>query len=94
LKELIKIEKQIIGAEELNAVNARDLHSGLEIKKDFTNWIKTQIQRAGLQENVDYVVSTVSSSGGRPQKNYIITTDASKHIAMMSQGTKAQEVRN
>ncbi|MDQ7044734.1 MAG: antA/AntB antirepressor family protein [Sulfurimonas sp.] len=94
MQELIKIEKQIIGAEELNAVNARDLHSGLEIKKQFTHWIDNQIQRAGLQENVDYVVSTISSNGGRPQKNYIITTDASKHIAMMSQGQKAKEVRD
>ena len=94
MRELIKIEAQIIGAKELNTVNARDLHKGLEIKKDFTNWIKSQINRAGLQENVDYIISTVSSNGGRPQKDYIITTNASKHIAMMSQGKKAQEVRD
>ena len=94
MQELIKIEKRVIGAEETNSVNARDLHKALEIKKDFTNWIKTQISRAGLRKDVDYKIITVESSGIRPLKEYIITTDSSKHIAMMSQGKKAKEVRD
>ena len=94
MKELIKIEKKLIGAEETNSVNARELHMALEIKKDFSNWIKTQIQRAGLEKNIDYAMVTDETTGGRPQQNYIITTDASKHIAMMSQGQKAKDVRD
>lgn len=94
MQELIKIEKRVIGATDTNSVNARVLCKALEIKKDFTNWIKGQIDRTGLQINVDYVVCEVASTGGRPQKDYHLTTDASKHIAMMSQGTKAKEVRD
>jgi phage anti-repressor protein len=94
MQELIKIEKQVIGAEELNAVKARELHSALDIQKDFTDWIKAQISRAGLRENVDYVILKVASDGGRPSKDYILTADSGKHIAMMSQGTKAKEVRD
>jgi len=94
MQELIKIEKRVIGAEEVNSVDAKELYKALEINKDFTNWIKAQINRAGIQKNVDYTVSEVASDGGRPQKVYVLTTDSSKHIAMMSQGTKAKEVRD
>lgn len=94
MQELIKIEKRVIGAEDTNSVDARELHTALAIKKAFTHWIDTQIQRAGLQRNVDYIIGEAKSAGGRPQKNYYLTTDASKHIAMMSQGVKAKEVRD
>jgi len=94
MQELIKIEKRVIGAEEINSVNARELCGELGIGKDFTNWIKTQINRAGLRKDVDYIIVSVKSSGVRSLKEYYITTDASKHIAMMSQGAKAKEVRD
>ena len=97
MQELIKIEKRVIGAEETNAVSARELHETLEIKKAFTDWIKTQINRAGLRENVDYIIVSQKVEAGKgvsARKEYIITTDASKHIAMMSQGAKAKEVRD
>ena len=95
MQELIKINKRVIGEEETNSVNARDLHKALEIKKAFTDWIKTQINRAGLRENVDYIqINKKAVNNNATIKDYIITTDASKHIAMMSQGAKAKEVRD
>ena len=97
MQELIKIEKRVIGAEETNSVNARDLHKALELKQQFTHWINKQISRAGLRENVDYMIVTQKVEAGKgvsTRKEYIITTDASKHIAMMSQGQKAKEVRD
>jgi len=54
MQELIKIEKRVIGAEETNSVNGRDLHQALEIKKQYSEWIKSQISRAGLRKDVDY----------------------------------------
>ena len=55
MTELIKIEKRVIGAEDTNSVNARDLYTTLKIKQEFSNWIKAQINRAGLRENVDFI---------------------------------------
>jgi len=97
MQELIKIERRVIGASETNAVSARDLHVELGIDKDFTDWIKAQIDRAGLRKEVDYIVTNVKVErdvGSSFRKEYIITADASKHIAMMSQGAKAKEVRD
>jgi len=97
MQELIKIEKRVIGTEDTNSVIARELHKTLEIKKQYSDWINTQINRTGLQENVDYIIVSQKVEAGKgvsTRKEYIITTDASKHIAMMSQGAKAKEVRD
>ena len=37
------------------AVNARDLHAFLGVKRDFNAWMKTQIKRARLVEGRDYL---------------------------------------
>ena len=98
MQELIKIESNIIGAEEVNSVNAKELHAVLGIKKDFSSWMKNQINTLGLEENVDYIVFTQKGEnpklGGRPQKEYIITTDTAKHISMASRTPKGKEVRS
>ena len=102
---LIPIETTVIGTEEVNAVNGRELHGALEIKKDFSDWIKVQISSLGLEENVDYIVfpqkgenpiSTQKegySVGGRPSIEYILTLDAAKHIAMASRSARGKAVR-
>ncbi len=97
MRELIKISTEVIGAEEVNSVDARELHVELEIKKHFSQWIEAQIQRAGLQENIDFVIvyeKVKAGAGSVTRKEYIIKTDSAKHIAMMSQGSKASAVRD
>lgn len=97
MNELVKIKCKKIGIKSANSVNAKDLYDALEIKQQFSHWIKAQIKRAGLRENIEY--KTISQrvgagSGTSIKKIYIITADSSKHIAMMSQGNKASEVRD
>lgn len=98
MSELIKIELHVIGTEEVNSVNARDLHKTLEIKKNFSTWMKNQINSLGLEENVDYIIAPpkrgASSHGGQNAKDYIITTDTAKHISMASLTPKGKEVRS
>ncbi len=96
LNDLVPVLQQNIGGDLIQTVNARDLHSELGIKKDFTNWIKAQINRGQLIENTDYLVFAqkgVNPKGGRPVSEYHITIDAGKSIAMMSGGEKGAEVR-
>ena len=56
MQELIKISKHKVGDSFIKTISARELHKKLEIKKPFTHWIKAQITRAGLEENIDYIV--------------------------------------
>jgi phage anti-repressor protein len=41
---------------ETNSVSARELHKRLEIKTDFSDWIKYQIKRGAFEENLDFTV--------------------------------------
>ncbi len=55
MQELIKITQTKIDGGSINSVNARELHKLLEIKKDFSDWIKQQIGRLNLVENKNYL---------------------------------------
>lgn len=78
------------------AVNARDLHIFLEVGRDFTNWMKDQIERCDLVENQDYEVFAEKGEnpkGGRPSKEYALSINAAKEISMMSQTEKGKQAR-
>ena len=55
-KELIKIESIKIGSELTQTVDARKLHKTLGSKRQFTDWIKTQLQEDYFLINRDYVI--------------------------------------
>lgn len=99
--ELFALVSQSIGGETQQTVTGRELHAALEIKKDYSDWAKAQIERAGFVESVDYVKTQDLSS---PKKGsaksraqvrieYHFTISAAKEIAMMSGSPKGKEVR-
>ena len=65
------------------------LHAFLEVKKDFSNWIKKQIERARLVEGRDFITLTQKGErnegvrGASISIDYHLTIEAAKHIAMM-----------
>lgn len=101
VNELIKIENRRIGdGRPVQTVNARDLHAFLEVRKDFSNWIKKQVERARLVEGRDFIVITGSPKRAngefnpKPSVEYHLTIEAAKHIAMMSGCDKGFAVRD
>lgn len=52
MKELVKIERSTRTGNPI--VNARDLHTFLEVGKNFGNWINDRIKKYDFIENVDY----------------------------------------
>ena len=92
----ITITQKYIGAENISSVNSRDLYQLLGIKKDFSSWIKSQINTLELEQNFDYIKLTQKgelSKTGQILTNYHITIDTAKHIAMASRTIKGKEVR-
>lgn len=90
---LINITKTEKGT---NAVSARDLHTGLESKQDFSTWIKKRLEDLGAIENIDYLLHKKKEqleSGAKHLTEYIITIDIAKHIAMMERNEKGKEYR-
>lgn len=85
--ELIRIDRSEISGAAVQTVNARDLHSFLGVRKDFSDWIKAQVTRAHLVENEDFLIfpqKGENSGRGRPTSDYALTLEAGKHIAMMA----------
>jgi len=79
-----------------NLVNARDLHEGLEIKRQFSDWVKDQIHSLELVENLDWQSFTPKSDkplGGRISEEYLLTLDTAKHIALASRTDKGKQIR-
>jgi len=96
MSEIIEIRHHIIGNEEVNSVDARELHKALGNKKQFANWINYQITSLGLVKNKDYMVfnkKVKNLEGGRPTTEYILTLDIAKHIALASRTKEGKEIR-
>ena len=96
MNELIKIEKSNVGGDLIETVNARELHQFLEVGKVFASWIKDRIEQYNFIENIDYGVFPNfgnNLSGGRPSKEYAISIDMAKELAMVERSDKGREAR-
>lgn len=96
MNELIAINKGIIGQGQVDTVNARDLHAFLESGKDFSNWIKDRIEQYDFVENQDFVCSPILASngrGGHNRKDYHLTLDMAKELAMVERNDKGKQAR-
>lgn len=99
MKELVAIKKTVIGTEEVNSVDARELHSFLESKQEFAHWIKAKVlENAFFQENQDFILLVNSnkqvSHGGHNKKDYALTLDTAKKVAMAEQTARGNDVRD
>lgn len=89
------IEVELNGKVQLG-VNARDLYKMLEVKAEFSHWIKRRITQCKFEENFDYIVFVKKDEnlkGGRPTTEYIISVDMTKHLGMMERNEKGHEIR-
>lgn len=94
---IINIGKTNINGNSVQTSNAREIHAFLEINKDFSSWIKSQIIRARLVDGRDYTFApgrVSSSSGTKHVIDYYLTIDAAKQVAMMSETDKGFQVRD
>ena len=63
----------------------------MEIGKDFTNWMKDQIEAFGFLEHQDFEVFTekgVNPQGGRPSKGYMLSISMAKEKAPIDWGLR------
>lgn len=92
MNEIINITTATINNEEVNAVNARDLWKFLESQQEFANWIKNRIKEYGFEEGKDFLI-ILSKSHGRPRKDYAITLDMAKELAMVENNEQGKKAR-
>jgi len=99
--DLIQLHQTTIGSTQVPTVSARNLHSFLEVGKDFSNWIKDRISAFGFAEGQDFVIienlssPNSASSKSRPQtaKEYFLTIDMAKELSMVERNEKGKQAR-
>ena len=97
MNELINITTTTINNEEVNAVNARELHEKLEVKTQFKDWMPRRIKEFGFEEGRDFTVLKNEHgrnvSGKFSSKEYIISLDMAKELAMVDNNEQGRRIR-
>ncbi len=91
MQEIIKISQTIIGNDEANSVNARDIHTYLGVKTVFANWIDRAIKKYDFKENIDFIKVITDSKSGK--RDFIVTLDMAKELSMLENNAKGKETR-
>lgn len=102
LARLVPVAEVNVGGALVPTCNAREMHCYLEVKRDFSNWIKARIAKYGFQEAADYVTEVYAQNGGnqptqtkggRPAIEYHLTLDMAKELAMVENNPMGRQVR-
>ena len=93
---LIAISNSPINGGVTQTVNARELHAFLGSKRQFADWINERIQKYGFVENQDFAIFSQNCEkpkGGRPAKEFALTLDTAKELAMVENNDRGREAR-
>lgn len=91
--ELIQIQN--LNGEQL--IDGRELHEFLSVKTKFTQWFSIRINEYKFKENVDFFASqkieAKNSRGGHNSKDFMLTLDMAKELAMIERNEKGRQIR-
>ncbi|EIA3425224.1 antA/AntB antirepressor family protein [Salmonella enterica] len=94
--QLIPVFNGTISNESVLLCDARELHGFLEVGKRFASWITERITEYKFVENQDYISFSQNREkpqGGRPTKDYHLTLDTAKELAMVERNEKGRQIR-
>lgn len=79
-------------------VDARTLHAALQVGRDFSNWVRGRLEEVGAHENTEYLVldgspDLAKTSGGRQRRDYWLSLDLAKEIAMLERSEIGKQIR-
>lgn len=98
---IIPVFTAVVADEPTQLCNARELHSVLQVGRDFATWIKDRLETYGFTDGEDFVVAQTLSSPNpgiaksRAQKriDYHLTLDTAKELAMIENNEIGRQVR-
>ena len=96
MNELIKLQPQTINGNAIETVSARELHSFLESKQDFSTWIKNRIEKYEFVENQDFIKlhkKMELSKTGQVAIEYYVSVGMAKELAMVENNEKGSQAR-
>lgn len=97
MQNLTVIENELVPVYETSTgekvVYGTELHSVLEVKSRFNDWISNRLKDCEAVENEDFQTFTKNLVKGRPSIDYIIKLDTAKEMAMLERNDKGKQVR-
>ena len=93
MTEIITINQIQINGAETNSVNSRDIYEYLEVETAYTTWFNRAVEKYDFIEGQDFISFLKESSGGRPEKIFVVTIDMAKELCMVSNTPKGKETR-
>ena len=101
MTQLIPLHSQTIDGNAVETVNARELHTFLGSKRQFTDWIKKRIGDYDFGENQDFVCVSQKNETQRADgqigvsvsNEYHITLDMAKELSMVERNEKGKQAR-
>ncbi|MHA1063864.1 antA/AntB antirepressor family protein [Enterobacter ludwigii] len=96
--QLIPVFDGSISNEKTLLCDARELHLFLGLRKDFSSWIRERVADYGFIENEDFILLTNlgeqrKGRGGHNRKDYHLTIDTAKELAMVERNEKGRQIR-
>lgn len=103
--QLIPVVSAAIGNQTVQTVDGRALHTFLEVKTRFNDWIVSRIEEYGFIDGQDFssflaktsdggfTQNSVKPQGGRPTKEYALSLDMGKELAMVERTAKGKQAR-
>lgn len=92
MSALIPLHETSVNHTTVPTANARELHTYLEVKTVFHDWIKRRIETYGFSQDIDYSV-LISEHGPLKTIEYFVTLDMAKQLAMVERTDKGREAR-
>lgn len=97
MKELRCIENELVPVYETDTgekvIYGTELHTVLEVKSKFADWVKNRLNDCEAAENEDFETFSKILEKGRPAVDYIIKLDIAKEMAMLERNEKGKQVR-
>lgn len=94
MPNLIPLSTQQLGQQDIQTVNARDLHTFLQVKARFNDWIVRRIDAYGFVQDIDFVCySDLSNTNQTQQNDYHLSLDMAKELSMVERTAKGKEAR-
>ena len=79
----------------IEIINARELHSFLEVKSRFNDWIRGRIDKYNFEEEIDFTLVTQKrvSDSITDSKEYFLSIDMAKELSLIENNEKGREAR-
>lgn len=101
MSKLFPIKKITIDGHLNGTVDARELHTFLEVKRDFSSWFNGRTRQYNFIKNIHYIeinspkrVDQKGRGGNRRSREYALSLDMAKELSMIERTEQGRFARN